>query len=177
MKRCFKCFEEKKVDEFYKHKMMGDGHLGKCKECTKKDVKERNSGGRGIWKDMIRRCTDERRKRYCSYGGRGIRICERWMKFENFLEDMGERPKGLTLDRIDNNGDYCKENCRWATYKEQANNTRNNRIICFKGEKKNISQWGEHIGIRPCTLHARLKAGWSVKKCLTTKLRVSSKCK
>lgn len=109
-----------------------------------------------VWASMIQRCRDPNNKRWSSYGGRGISVCDRWLRFENFLADMGERPKGLTLDRVDVNGDYEPSNCRWATDKQQANNTRYNVRIVFDGKDQTIAEWAQQIGIPMRTLWARI---------------------
>ncbi|EOK5450695.1 hypothetical protein ACM6ST_006459, partial [Pseudomonas aeruginosa] len=87
------------------------------------------------WSNMIDRCTNPSNKRYVDYQGRGITVCERWMTFANFLADMGERPDATSLDRIDNDAGYFKENCRWATALEQMNNTRRNTFVEYLGRR------------------------------------------
>jgi hypothetical protein len=115
----------------------------------------------GIWEGMMSRCYSEKNRAYHNYGGRGIGVCERWHKFEGFLNDMGERPDGLTLDRIDNNGNYSKSNCRWATRTEQQNNLRKNRFVSANGERMTIAQWARRTGLKPATIHTRLRYGWT----------------
>jgi DNA-binding NtrC family response regulator len=119
---------------------------------------------------MRNRCENPSVKEYPRYGGRGIKVCKRWLKFENFLKDMGIPKTGMSIERIDNNKDYSPSNCRWATKKEQANNRRTNVLIEFNGEKYNIKQWAEKLKIKYTTLHARLITyGWSIEKSLTYK--------
>lgn len=125
------------------------------------------------WTEMKRRCYVPDRSEFESYGERGITVCERWMNsFENFIEDMGERPQGCTIDRIDNDGDYCLENCRWATQKEQQRNRRSNVLVTFQGQTMCISEWAERTGIPRKTLEKRLgRYGFTVEEALTSPLR------
>ncbi|MCK0507933.1 hypothetical protein [Aromatoleum anaerobium] len=96
------------------------------------------SGTYVSWTQMIQRCKTETNPQYPLYGGRGITVCESWMSFDNFLSDMGERPERMTIDRIDTNGDYEPNNCRWATQKEQQNNRRNNRLLTAYGKTQTL---------------------------------------
>jgi hypothetical protein len=110
-----------------------------------------------VWCAIKRRCNLKTSEDYPLYGGRGITVCERWAKFENFLADMGARPTSKhTIDRIDSDGDYCPENCRWVTQKQQQNNRRNNRLFSHLGETKNIQQWSDTLGIPQTTMHRYL---------------------
>ena len=95
----------------------------------------------GVWQNMKNRCNNPNDKFFNDYGGRGIRVCKRWLKFENFLADMSEKPEGLSLDRIDNDGNYCKSNCRWTTIKIQQRNTRHNILFTIDGVTKCLSEW------------------------------------
>lgn len=121
-----------------------------------------------IWAHIKTRTTNSNAANWNNYGGRGIKICDRWLDFRNFLEDMRDGYKDdLSIERIDNNKDYSKENCRWATRKEQCNNKRNNRMITFKGERKSISDWSRELKINYRALQSRLDLGWSVERTLT----------
>jgi hypothetical protein len=109
------------------------------------------------WYKMIKRCNDPNDKNYSHYGGRGITVSNEWMDFLTFLSDMGHQPNNLFIERIDNNKGYCKENCKWATMTEQANNRRGNRIISNAGLSMTLAMWSRHLNIRPDTLYRRLK--------------------
>lgn len=111
--------------------------------------------------DMIRRCYDEGRKDYKHYGARGIVVCDRWRDEQaglaNFIEDMGERPKGGELERIDVNGNYNKENCKWLTRRGQTNNTRFNKIIRYRGYSMTLSEWAHLLGVPATSLRDRVE--------------------
>ena len=119
------------------------------------------------WAEMKRRCLNKNDTGYKDYGGRGITVCKEWLKFENFYDDMREMPKNKTLDRIDNNGDYFKKNCKWSTPKEQANNRRNSHFLTYKGKTQTIAQWAEELEINDKKLWSRIKGGWDTEKALT----------
>ena len=157
------------------------GHTQSC-GCLQKEVIARRStihghnlnrkvsSTYGSWRSMKTRCFNPNDPAYNSYGGRGITVCERWKKsFKNFLEDMGESSIDLQIDRIDNNGNYNKSNCRWTTSKTNNRNRRNNRLITYKGETRCLSEWAEKYNINPNTLWMRLNQyNWSLEKALTT---------
>lgn len=122
-----------------------------------------------IWVGMHKRCRNPANKNFLSYGGRGISVDPRWDDFAAFLIDMGPPPsRKHSLDRIDNDGPYSPENCRWATPKEQSRNSRRPRFIELNGERKNLTEWASQIGIGPGTLWRRLKDGWPIELALTT---------
>ena len=101
----------------------------------------------GTWEGMLQRCNNPNSVGYPDYGGRGITVCKRWLSFEEFFTDMGERPEGTSLDRIDVNGNYCKENCRWATAKEQQENRRISIFVLIDGDKLTPSQYANMVGL------------------------------
>jgi len=113
------------------------------------------------WCSMKERCSNPGNNRWKSYGGKGIKVCEHWGKFENFLSDMGARPKGKTLDRIENDDDYCPENCKWSTPKEQSHNRTNTVYIEYHGVTLPLVKWSSITGIAGFVLRYRVDAGWS----------------
>jgi hypothetical protein len=123
------------------------------------------------WGSMRARCENPQNRGYKDYGGRGIRVCERWQTFENFYADMGDPPPGMSLERINNDGDYEPSNCRWATMSQQNRNKRGNRLLTDEGRTQCLTAWAEEVGICVPTLHCRLSHGWSVHRALRTPLR------
>lgn len=121
----------------------------------------------GVWEAMKARCKNPKDPSYINYGGQGISVCERWESFENFAEDMGPRPEGGTLERLDNNGNYEPDNCAWKTRSDQLNNTRRTRRLTYMGRTMSLTQWALEVGISRDTLSARLRYGWSLEDALT----------
>lgn len=128
-----------------------------------------------IWHGMKDRCLNKNNARFNRYGGRGITVCERWMDYRNFLADMGERPDGMSIDRIDNTKGYSPENCRWATTKQQSRNKSNNRIITHNGVTMTLADWSEHTGVKYQIIIERLIAGWDFADAINTNLKFNPK--
>ena len=127
-----------------------------------------------VYFGMMKRCYNKNYRKYKNYGGRGIVVCERWLEsFDNFYEDMGDRPgKNYLLDRIDVNGNYEPGNCRWVTSKKSSRNKRTTILITYSNETKCLAEWSEVLNIKYGTLYTRIKEnGWSVEKAFTTPVK------
>lgn len=163
--------------------MGGDLRTGRSKSCGcwhKENLKElktthgmSNSSEFRAWADMLNRCNKKNIKSYKNYGGRGIKVCDRWLdSFENFYADMGPKPTSKhSLDRIDNDGDYTPKNCRWTTMKEQINNRRNS--VKYKGET--ASDASIRLGGNRNLITSRIRLGWSLEKAFTTAVGQNSR--
>lgn len=118
------------------------------------------------WWSMHQRCTNPKTIGWNNYGGRGITVCERWFKFENFYADVGKCTNGFSLDRKDNNGNYEPSNCKWASRIDQQSNKRTNRLLTLDGQTDTVTGWARRLGVPSGRLFCRLNYGWSAKRTL-----------
>lgn len=125
-----------------------------------------------LWRQMRSRCRSKTHAQYAYYGGRGIKVCERWNVFATFVEDIGPRPSSRhSIERIDNDGNYEPSNCRWATQKEQARNRRDNTIVTYGGERMALARAAELAGFSYQAVVQRIVRGWSIDAALSIKPR------
>lgn len=125
-----------------------------------------------VWLTMKSRCLNPNNQKYADYGGRGIKVCDRWLDFDAFYDDMGDRPSDAhSIDRIDNDGDYCPENCRWATTSQQQRNKRSSCVLAWNGKEQTAVEWAAELGISQAVIASRLYRGWSVERTLTTPVK------
>jgi hypothetical protein len=124
-----------------------------------------------VWRSMMQRCYDKNSHAYDRYGGRSVSVCERWQDFTNFYADMGERQEGMSLERVDNDGDYSPENVVWADSKAQARNRRSTIYLEHDGQRKSMAEWAEETGVKIATLWARVNRGMPVDIALTKGVR------
>lgn len=147
--------------------------------CIARETSIRNNTTHGktntltykTWQGMHTRCENPNYKIFHRYGGRGIYVCERWNSFENFYEDMGEKPKGCSLDRIDNDGPYAPWNCRWATSKQQCRNRGTMKMVTYQGKTQSLIEWAEEFGLSYSTLCTRSRRGWSDERIIGTPIK------
>lgn len=187
MKRCTKCGAEKGESEFYSDRSRRSGLSDGCKSCVLVEraahraanreklklqarVDRRLVPERGIWHAMNARCASPASTQYANYGGRGIRVCDRWRgSFEAFVADMGPRPSAShSIDRIDVNGHYEPGNCRWATQAEQSRNKRDNRLVTAFGKTLCLAQWADETGVPASVIGHRISRDWSAEAAVTT---------
>jgi hypothetical protein len=188
-------YKKRKYDEYWLFKCdcgnikisrLYDVKRGKINSCGcihKKQLAERNKANAkhgyfgtptyNSWSAIIERCYNPNSGNYNMYGAKSITMCERWRSsFENFLEDMGDRPPGTSIDRIDVYANYEPENCRWVDAKTQARNRTNNVRYEYDGKNLTLPEWSEITGIKASTMHSRIrKQGWSIDDALTRKVK------
>jgi hypothetical protein len=128
------------------------------------------------WRSIKERCCNPYSKDWKNYGGRGIAMCQEWIdSFANFLEDMGDRPAGMSIDRIDNMQGYSKDNCRWASVQTQSNNRRTCVYVEYEGKSQSVADWAREVGLERKTLEYRIRSGWSPERALTTQSLIRRK--
>lgn len=130
------------------------------------------------WNAMVQRCTNPNDRAYERYGGRGIRVCPEWRDFAGFYKDIGDPPfKGASIDRIDNDGDYCPGNVRWANRRTQQNNRQGNRLLHLNGVSHSVTEWSRILGINCGTIHSRIRYGWPDERILTEPIHKEYACR
>jgi len=191
-RKCIVCKRKRLLCKFYKDKTRKYGHAYTCKECAKRrywenrdknviNMRRRYKRNQELWtwRRIKDRCYNKKNKDYKHYGGRGIKMCKQWFNdFNIFLRDMGSRPRKMTIERIDNNGNYCLDNCRWATQGEQTRNTRRNVKIRVGDREKILIEWAEELKMSPSGIRNRkVRHGLSWEKAVEfyiTRLDVNS---
>lgn len=169
-----KCRKTKliRVDHLVKGESLS---CGRCSRSGKSEISAKRShyGSYRSYQKMMDRCYNPKHPAYAQYGGRGIVVCDEWKaSFKAFAEHMGERPNGLTLDRINTNGNYEPGNCRWATMAEQNRNRSNASSVTINGQTHSVTEWAEILGIQRQVIFGRLRAGWDAERSLTTPVRL-----
>lgn len=171
----FKCDCGKVFSEFPSRILNGHKQSCGCKRYTGRLVHGLNGNEFfHTWYSMMQRCYNPKHHNYKNYGQRGIRVCDEWHDAQSFIlwaeKTKGKKERQITIDRINNDGDYCPENCRWATFTEQRRNTRQNRIIEYQGQRKCLTEWANEYGMSKELLGQRLKH-MSIEKALTTPVK------
>jgi len=167
-KRCGHCKITKPTSDFYRDRARKDGLCAECKDCQKAYYRSHTRRLHATWRNMNDRCRNKQNRRYKNYGGRGIKVCERWDKFENFVTDMGPTYQpGLTIERRNNDGPYCPKNCRWATHAEQMINMRTNHLLTYCGKTQPVAVWARELGMLSRTILSRLRLGWPIERILS----------
>lgn len=169
MKTCVVCKTEKPRSDFHRN-------AGACKPCKKLRDAGRTRSYQDVhgktWRSMLNRCLNTESSEYPNYGGRGITVCKRWLTLENFAADMGPRPAGTSLDRIDNEKGYSPDNCRWATWFQQVNNRRGSVTYEHEGQRKSLHEWAERLGISYDALRKRIKyRGYTFEQAISEPVR------
>lgn len=176
------------IDYFFGNNLK-KGNTSRCKSCAGKILSQKILSGEipapggnktgaingmsttpqyNAYKTMVNRCYNPNHIQYKDYGGRGIKVCDRWRySYLNFYEDMGPRPDGMSLDRIDVDGDYCPENCKWSSTKEQGRNRRDTIYLTYKNETKPMAEWAEILGVKYGYLAKRRKSNKDMEKVIS----------
>jgi len=149
---------------------MKGNHKHGCTQLAKRKSNHPDWRAYNRWRAMLNRCENPNTRSYADYGARGVKVCERWHDFENFYQDMGAPPAGMTIERKNNDGNYEPRNCIWADHRIQMANRRNRREITYLGITMSLTEWARHLGVPRRLLQVRMDRGWSVERMLNPEL-------